>query len=84
MPHRANWTSTSANHSSGSSGQNGGSLRETAETVEGTDGADDRVGGDVVPEGGGRVEASELCEPEAVGEDVLNLGLCPELKALTS
>ena len=24
------------------------------------------------------------CEPEAAGEDVLDLGLCPELKALTS
>ena len=60
MPRRANWTSTCANHSSGSPGQNGGSLRETAETAEGTDGADDGVGGDVVPDGGGRVEASEL------------------------
>ena len=70
MPRRANWTSTCANHSSGSPGQNGGSLRETAEAAEGTDGAEDRVGGDVVPEDEatgeaapedeGRVEASEL------------------------
>ena len=60
MPRRANWTSTCANHSSGSPGQNGGSFRETAEIEEGTDGADDRVGGDVVSEGDGRVEASEL------------------------
>ena len=57
MPRKANWTSTRANHSSRSPDQNGCSLRDTA---EGTDGADDRVGGDVVPEGGGRVEASEL------------------------
>ena len=60
MPRRANWTSTCANHSSGSPGQNGGRFRETAEIAEGTDGADDRVGGDVVSEGGRRVEASEL------------------------
>ena len=83
MPRRANWTSTCANHSSGSPGQNGGSLRETAETAEGTDGADDRVGGGVVPEGGEEVRRQN-CEPEVAREDVLDLGLCPELKALTS
>ena len=60
MPRKVNWTSTCATHSSGSPGQNGGSLRKTAETAKGTDGADDRVGGDVVPESGGRIEASEL------------------------
>ena len=60
MPRRANWISNCANQSSGAPGENAGSLRETSETAEGADGGDDWVGGDDVPEGGGRVEASEL------------------------
>ena len=83
MPRRANWTSICANHSSGSPGQNGGGLRETADTTEGTDGADDRVGVLSFRKVGEELNRQNY-EPEAAGEDALDLGLCLELKALTS